>query len=82
MALQEYHQKLCSIASEQVQKQDVKEREYHGFVFNLDPEKLPEAKERIREFIKEFSKDFEARPGSKAKTYCMQNNLFSLTKDN
>lgn len=82
VALQEYHQKLCTIAGEQVSKQEVDKREYHGFVFNIETEKLLAAKERIREFIKEFSKDFEATPGQKSETYCMQNNLFSLTKHN
>ena len=82
LALQEYHQKLCAIASEQVSQQDVNDREYRGYLFNIKKDKLSQAKERMRDFLEEFSRDFEAEPAQKSETYCLQANLFSLTKEN
>ncbi len=79
-ALQEYHIDLAKIVIDQIAKQDVSQREFNGYIFNFDSKNINKAKTKIRNFIREFSEEFEASPGDADDVFCMQSNLFSLTK--
>ena len=79
-AVQEYHQKMSMIASEEIKKQPVDEREYNSITFNLDGRKIKDAKKKIRHFVDEFISEFEAPKGKSNQTYQINVQLFSLTK--
>lgn len=78
-AVQEYHAKMSVLASQEVKKQDVAEREFNSFCFNIKKASLPSAKLRLRELIKEFMSEFEADPKISIETYNLNVQLFSLT---
>lgn len=73
-----YHKSVCDLAKEAIDKQDIREREYVSFSFNLDPEKLGQAKEAIRRFKKAFERRFEVT--GDGDTYQMGIQLFRLSK--
>ena len=78
-AVQEYHQKMSMMASEEVKKQPVEEREYNSISLNLDSKRFGEARDRIRGFVDEFMSEFGTSQGDQ--TYQINVQLFSLTKE-
>ncbi len=79
-AVEVFHEKMCKLAAVQVSKQDLQTREYNSFSFNINKEKLVQAKIRLREFSQEFIEEFEDDSFSSTDTYQLNLQLFSLTK--
>ena len=79
-AAQEYHQKLCALASEQIESQPIENREYNGVTFNIKRKDLPKIKESLRELADQIIQDYEAPAGEGEETYQLNLHFFSLTK--
>ncbi len=79
-AVQKYHKKMSALAAQEISNQTVDEREYNSYCLNIQSEKIPLAKEKIRNFIKEFVNEFEADKNQALDTYCMNLQLFRVTK--
>ncbi len=80
-AVETYHQLMSMMASEEVKKQSVDEREYNSFCLNLKRGQLKNAKRKMRDFIDEFIAEFEAPSKKSDETYQLNVQLFSLTKN-
>ena len=76
---QEYHKKVSNMAAELITKNKLSEREYNGYAFTMNEDRLPEAKKFIREFVGEFFKRFEADEGQGEKLYQLNLQLFKTT---
>jgi uncharacterized protein (TIGR02147 family) len=59
--VQDYHKACAMNAIESLQKQDVSQREFNGFVLTMNKEKMLEAKKDIRAFYAEFISKYEAK---------------------
>ncbi len=81
-AVEEYHQKMSLMASEEIKKQDINQREYNSFCMNIQKGKIKDAKKKIRNFVDEFITEFEAPNKKSNETYQLNVQLFSLTKTN
>jgi len=80
-AVEEYHQKMSLMASEEVKKQGLNEREYNSFCLNVKKGQIKNAKDKIRHFVDEFISEFEAPSKKSNETYQLNVQLFSLTKN-
>lgn len=80
-AVQEFHKKMSLVASEEVSLQDVTEREFSSFCFNIKKNQFKKAKEALRELTQNFISEFEAGPNTSNETFHLNVQLFSLTKN-
>lgn len=78
-AVQEHHKKVLTIATEELQKQDVESREFNSVTFNIRKEDIPKIKQILREQTDEVIQEFEAAPGEGDATYHLGLQFFSLT---
>ena len=76
---QEYHKKVSNMAAELITKSKLSEREYNGYAFSMNEDRIPEAKKFIREFVGEFFKRFEAEEGHGENLYQLNLQLFKTT---
>jgi uncharacterized protein (TIGR02147 family) len=79
IAAQNYHQKICELASNAVIQQGVLEREFNSFSMNIRKQDLPAAKQLIRDFIKNFIKNIEAKSSEGEETYQLSVQFFGAT---
>ena len=79
-AVEIFHEKMSLFAAQEVSQQDVSQREFNSFSFNIDKNKMGMAKIRLREFAKEFIEEFEADTFGNQETYQFNLQLFSLSK--
>lgn len=56
----------------------VEDRDFTGYMLNLNPSQLPRVKEKIRKFQDELSAEFESQPQPEVYQLCVQ--LFPLTR--
>lgn len=75
-----YHKSVSDLAAHAVFHQDVSQREFDSYSFNLKRDKLMKAKKAMRQFISDFLTEFEAQPGDGDETYQVNIQLFKLTK--
>ncbi len=80
LGTQNYHKAVSDLAGKAVFEQDVSEREFDSYSFNLNKEKLKTAKARMRQFVNDFLKECEAQPGDGDETFQLNLQLFKLTK--
>ena len=80
--VQEFHRKMCILASEQVKKQHVSQREYNSFSFNIRKDKVNEAKLRLREMMDEFIDEFQAPSQTSDLTYQVNSQFFAINNLN
>lgn len=80
--VQEFHRKMCILASEQVKKQHVSQREYNSFSFNIRKDKVNEAKLRLREMMNEFIDEFQAPSQTSNLTYQVNSQFFAINNLN
>ena len=81
LAIREYHKKSSMLAAEIIDKQEVQDREYNGYSFNLNKKNLPRAKRLLREFVTYFLKEIE-EPSNGEETYHLNLQLFGITGKN
>ena len=81
-AVEEYHQKMSLLASQEINKQDINQREYNSFCLNIPKGKIKGAKKKIRNFVDDFIGEFEAPNKKSNETYQLNVQLFSLIKNN
>ena len=79
--VKKFHERMATIAAEEVFKQDVAEREYNSMSFNIKEDKVAEAKLRLREFVQDFISEFQANPDESELTYQINNQFFKLNKN-
>lgn len=75
-----YHKNISEVAAEQVFEQELKEREFGSYTFNLKKGSMPKAKNLIREFLNNFFNEMEAEPNESNDTYQFNVQLFKMTK--
>lgn len=80
LGTQNYHKAVSQLAAQAVVNQDVNQREFNSYSFNIKTEKLPEAKKALRQFVNEFLVQYEAQPGDGDETYQLNLQLFQITK--
>ena len=80
-AVEDYHQKMSLVASEEVKRQSIDEREFNSFCLNMEKNQMKNAKKKIRNFVDEFISEFEAPNKKSNETYQLNVQLFSLTKN-
>lgn len=81
-ALREYHKNIMKHATQEIENQDVTEREFNASAFGIKKEDMPKAKERIREFMQNFIKEFESDHGQAEEIYQLGIQFFGLSKNN
>lgn len=79
LAVQRYHSEFCQIAALAVAKQELSEREFQSYSFNLAPAKIPVAKKLMREFLVQFMEQVEASAQEDAQNYQINLQLFANT---
>jgi uncharacterized protein (TIGR02147 family) len=79
-ALRSFHRQILSMASDALDEQPVEERHVSGMTMAIDPEKLPEAKARIRQFMRDLMADLGT--GKKTEVYQISTQLFRLRGSN
>lgn len=79
--VEDYHQKMSLMASSEVKKQSIDEREYNSFCLNIRKGQLKNAKKKMRNFVDEFISEFEASNKKSNETYQLNVQLFSLTRN-
>lgn len=79
-ALKEYHKNVLSLAADQIEKQDVLDREYVATAMAISSNDLPEIKEKIRSFLNELISEFESPAAEGDEIYQFSTQFFSLTK--
>ncbi|MGE3611067.1 MAG: TIGR02147 family protein [Bacteriovoracaceae bacterium] len=80
LGLREYHKSVCDMAKEQIEKQDIEDREYNAYAISVRRESIPKAKKLIREFMSEFAKEIEASQGNAERLYHLNIQFFEITK--
>ena len=80
--VQEFHRKMRLLASEQIKKQTVEQREYNSFSFNIKKDKVNEAKLRLREMMNEFIEEFQAPSQTSDLTYQVNSQFFAINNLN
>lgn len=80
IAVQEYHKRVCALATQALPAQPVEQRQFNGMALNIDPADLPAAKAALRAFVADFVTKFETRSGTDAETYQLSLQFFALTK--
>lgn len=75
-AVREYHKIMSQKAINLIDTQNLQSREFNSFTININPEKLPEIKKKIREFVQETMDEFESHVNSH--TYQLNLQLFEL----
>ncbi|MGE4130755.1 MAG: TIGR02147 family protein [Bdellovibrionales bacterium] len=80
LGTQNYHKSISEIAAEAVMKQELSQREFNSYSFNLKPEKMARAKELMRQFVNDFLAECEANPGEGDETVQLNLQLFQITK--
>ncbi len=78
-AIQAYHNKVLSLASEKLEKTPIQKRDYSAITFAADSAKIEEARKMIEEFQDRLS-DFMGTTQAK-EVYVLSTQLFSLEKD-
>lgn len=78
-ALREYHKNIMKLASEEIEKQDVKEREFGACVFGIKKTSLPAIKDDIRDFIKELMAKYETAEEEAEEIYQFATQFFGMT---
>lgn len=77
VSLRQAHAENLELAKEALTKNSVDERDFTAATMAIDPQKLPEAKERIRKFQDELADFLES--GSQTEVYKICIQLFPLT---
>ena len=80
IAVQEYHKNVSKLASEQISKQDLKDRDFNAFAMNINKDKLPKAKQMVQDFVKKFISEIEAEATEGEETYQLNVQFFGLSK--
>lgn len=75
-----YHKTVSEMAAHAVVHQDLAQREFDSYSFNLKKDQLVKAKKAMRQFISDFLTKFEAQPGEGDETYQVNMQLFKFTK--
>ncbi|MBL7664757.1 MAG: TIGR02147 family protein [Bacteriovoracaceae bacterium] len=78
-AVKEYHKGISELAIKAVYEQDVEEREFNGYAFNIKKADLARAKKMIREFGQSFVREFEVTEDADA-VYQFNIQFFNLLK--
>jgi uncharacterized protein (TIGR02147 family) len=79
-ALRAFHRQILEKAAAALESQPPAERQISGVTVALDPERLPEAKERIRVFMRELSQELGAS-GKPTQVYQLETLFFRLEGD-
>lgn len=75
-----YHKSVSELAITAIFKQEVDQREFNSYSFNMKKEKLPKAKAALRKFINEFLSEYEAAPGDGDEIYQLNLQLFQISE--
>ncbi|MDA8792709.1 TIGR02147 family protein [Bacteriovoracaceae bacterium] len=75
----EFHRNMAEFAGREIHLQDMNNREYSSFCFNIRPESMEKAKEKIRRFVVDFMEEFEAAQNTSSETYHLNVQFFSST---
>lgn len=75
-----YHEEISELAKIAVSTQDVKQREFNSYSFNIKKEKLAAAKLALRQFVQDFLNAHEAPEGEGDETFQLNLQLFQLSK--
>ncbi|MBC7740750.1 MAG: TIGR02147 family protein [Bdellovibrionaceae bacterium] len=59
-AIRQHHHGMLARAAEALEEQGVPQKQFNSLTFKVDPEKLPEMKEKILSFIKQLYADYDA----------------------
>ncbi len=79
LASKNYHKAVSTMAAEAIFKQNLEDREFGSYTFNVKKSQMPKAKKMIREFFSNFFKEVEAPAGEGDETYQMNIQLFQMT---
>ena len=79
LAVKEYHKSISELAIKAVFHQDVLDREFNGYAFNIQKQDMEKAKKMIREFGQHFVREFE-KENDGDETYQLNNQFVSLLK--
>lgn len=81
-AIRKYHQSVLKKAAQEIEIQDVDEREFQSVVMGFDKAKAPQAKQAIRAFLDQFCVQFAHEEGTdKNKVYQLAIQFFNLTTE-
>jgi uncharacterized protein (TIGR02147 family) len=81
LAIQEYHKKICQMASESLSEQELHERIFSGISINIDQNKIPEVQLYFKNVITDFIAKFCDSNSLNSKTYQFSLNLFNVSDD-
>jgi len=80
LGTQNYHRAISELAAQAVSEQNINQREFDSYSFNLKKEKMAKAKTMMRQFINDFLKECEAQPGEGDETFQLSLQLFQISK--
>jgi uncharacterized protein (TIGR02147 family) len=79
-AIRDFHRQMLARARRALARQSMEERDFSGVTMAIDPERLGEARARIREFRRELMEYLEAGPRRRA-VYQLSVQLFRLDEE-
>ncbi len=75
-----YHKGVSELAAMAIFTQELEQREFNSYAFNMSKSKVPKAKAMIRKFISDFLSECEANPGEGDETFQFNLQLFQNSK--
>lgn len=76
--LKKFHENNALTGSKAVYEQSVNEREFNGFMFNIDPKEMDLIKKDIRNFIDSLMQRYEKPFGEGVSTYQLNSHFFRV----